>query len=173
MGKVMNTISIVLYGDITCNSKAWLEWYDYSTRMISFLELSPNYIGISSESFDSGKLLQLKRAESRVKKVINEGERIMAMSIYSLPENFVQAAFDYDVYLGRKTIGIKNHVILTLNQELFPQLNIDKTIGEMKQHINFESGEVFEMMNIESPQFYATKVNPSSAYKSLKIVKVF
>lgn len=173
MGKIINTVSVALYGDIETNSNSWSEWYTYSIQMINSLGVIPNYIGISGESFNSGKVLQLKRAETRIKKAIIDGETISAMSIYSLPEDFVQAAFDYDICFGRKTIGVKSHILVTLRQDLFSQLDVDKTINELKQHINFESGEVFEMLNTESPQFYAFKGNPCSVYKSLKIVKSF
>lgn len=172
MGKI-NTKSIVLYGKIDTSPTAWLRWYEYSLSFCKEFDIESNYVGITGDSFKSGKIMHRKRVDSRIKKSLINGESISAMTIYSLPESFKQAAFDYHVYLGREAIGKTEHIILTISDDVQLFSTIEKIVDNLKQHIEFESGQVFEMLNSESPQFYAARINPVSVYRSLKVISDF
>lgn len=167
------TISIAIYGDIEENTNSWIKWFEGSIKILSMLEIVPNYIGVIGESFKSGKILKLDRIEVRLRKSLAEGKNISALALYSLPKEFTQAAFDYDAYISRDTIGKHNHIILTLNEKNCKKLDVDKVIEELKNHINFKNGEIFEMYNTESPQFYAARAKSANACKTLDILNTF
>jgi hypothetical protein len=57
------------------------------------------------ESFKSGKVLQLKKAETRIKSALLKDKIISSIDFYSLSDGFIQAAFDYEAFIGRTTIG--------------------------------------------------------------------
>ncbi|HEY9060506.1 MAG TPA: hypothetical protein VIO64_08410 [Pseudobacteroides sp.] len=168
-----NTTSIVVYGDIEKNNSKWVTWFESSIELYRTLDIKANYIGIIGKSFSSGKILQLSRTESRLRKSLDTGEDISSISLYSLPEKFSQAAFDYDAYISRDAIGKHNHIILTLNEKFLTRADINMIIEELRKHINFVNGEVFEMYNTESPQFYAAKIKSASSCKTLNVLKKF
>lgn len=173
MSKVKTTISIVLYGSIDCNQSSWLEWSRYSKEKLKEIYKVPNYVGIIGEGFKSGKLLQLNRIQSRINKSLEEGGQISSMGFYVLPDNFTQAIFDFEAFIGRTNIGKENNILFTVNKNIAESLNIEVTIEELKNYISFKSGEVFELLNVESPHIYASKGNDVTAFKSLNVIKRF
>jgi hypothetical protein len=96
---------------------------------------------------------------------------LSSLAVYSLPNDFTQAAFDYNFYLGRNGNGGNQYIILTFPRELYGTIETASIISELKGFIQFENGQVFEMSRYECPMFYAAKVNPPSTYQSLKIIK--
>ncbi len=167
------TYSVVLYGDIKCDFNHWQKWIDYSLHKFEEINIKPNYAGINGDSFKSGKIQRLKIGINRVINSLKAGELVSSISFYALPDNFKQAAFDYEAYMGRTTIGKIDSVIIILNQSLFECLNIEKTIEELKDHIDYKSGEVFKLLNTESPHIYVSKGNDPSVFKSLRIIMSF
>lgn len=165
------TVSIVLYGNVNIDNNDWVKWYNYSKNQSIELGYPPNYIGIIGQSFTFGKIYSLQTVEKKLKKSLESGEKFDAISIYFLPNCYKQAAFDYDLYLTRTTIGRHPHIILTVLAENFSSMNVDCILEKLKEHIEFSSGQIFEMFNNESPQFYAAKVNSSKSFKSLIIIK--
>lgn len=96
------TTSIVLYGEIDkCDTNRWIDFYNYSKKIAYELSFEPNYIGLIGEGFKSGKLLTTKRTEKRLLKSLANGSSLSSMALYSLPDEYKQAAFDYNFYLGR------------------------------------------------------------------------
>lgn len=173
MRKNVIRTSITLYGEVQLDAAKWLEWFDYTKRLNDEIGYNPNYVGISGKSFKSGSILTIAKAEKRFKKAVEAGEYFDSLDVYSLPEEFKQAAFDYQTYMVRYCSYEPHHVTITLNQEDYSKIDEDKVIEDLKKFIKFSEGQIFEMSSTESPFFYASKVNPASYYKTLKILRKF
>lgn len=164
------TTSIVLYGDInSLDSKKWLDFYNYISNFIQSINLVPNYIAVSSESIKSSKISPLKRVEKKLYTAIDNKEEISSLSIYSLPDNFETAAFDYNAYICRTNRLKYSHIIVTLPIEIYKKIDYRGLIVELKNFIDFKEGEIFNLSNLESPHLYASKANAPSAFKSLDV----
>ncbi|NLP45410.1 hypothetical protein [Acetivibrio saccincola] len=171
MKKNIIKTSIVLYGEIKNDSVIWKKWYEYAKSFIEKVGYCPNYVGISGQSFKSKHILSISRIEKKFIKTVENGETFDSLEVYSLPPNFNQAAFDYEIHMARICSYEPHFILATLLQKDFLKIDVDNVINELKEFINFKNGQIFEMTNPESPFFYAAKVNPVSYYKSLKILK--
>ncbi|MGC4378614.1 hypothetical protein WD019_17080 [Fictibacillus sp. Mic-4] len=169
-----STTSIVLYGDIdSSDSITWLEFYNYSLEFAESIGFTPNYLGISGESFKSGKISTIKRTQKRLLTSLEQNESISSISIYSLPENFEVAAFDYNVYICRTNRLQYPHIIITLQSEIFEKIDHKVLVDKLKQFIAFKSGQIFKLSNLESPQIYASKANSLETFKTLEVISDF
>lgn len=100
---------------------------------------------------------------------INNNEDIKWLSIYSLPENFTSASFDYNVLITRN----KKYLSIIMNKEVYLNLNLEETLSELKNFIELNYGEIYEMNRSESPLLYASGLNEVSEFETLKILKKF
>lgn len=160
-------ISIVLYGKISTEKKAWERWYKYSKQFIHRLNYDANYISIESTTINSGKILTLKRAEKKILSAIEKGEEIEWISLYSLPNHFKSAAFDYDVSLIRN----RSYICITLKENDYLTMNSKIIIQELANFVDIEEGEIYSMSREECPPLYAARLNPDSMYKTLEIIE--
>ena len=174
MGKIKYIkTSITLYGLIEENDTLWLEWYNYSKLLTSKLGYNPNYIGVRSESFKSGKVITVKRSESKLIKVLESGERPQSLDVYCLHDNFVQAVFDYYTSFSRIRDFGKHNVTITMPQEKFYEINTDEIINELKKYIKFSHGEIYELDYTECPILYIYKGKPISKFMNFNLIKEF
>ncbi|AMQ07063.1 hypothetical protein MKY15_22640 [Sporosarcina sp. FSL K6-1540] len=168
------TTSIVLYGEIdSFDSEKWLDFYKYVINFINSLNFEPNYMAVSGVSIKSSKITSLKRIERKFCESVEKGEEISSVSIYSLPEDYEIAAFDYNVYICRTNRLKYSHIIITLPNEIFDKVDYKGVIEELKKNIEFENGEVFKLLNLESPHLYASKANDPSSFKTLDVILKF
>lgn len=158
---------ITLYGDIKTNDDKWGLWYNDAKNIVKLLGYEPNYFSIDSTTFKSGKVMSLKRSEKKLLKSIDAGDEIRWITIYSLPIDYRVASFDYDVLLIRGT----EHVSLLANVSDFKNTNEEMLLDSLKQHIAFKYGEIYDMDRDECPLIYASKANPPSSFKTLKVIK--
>jgi len=167
--------SITLYGKIEDDVMQWWEWFLFSKELTSKLGYIPNYVGITSKScFKSGKILELNRASKRLDKSVKENEEINSIDLYSLPEKFKQAAFDYFTSMVRYAgPHDPQHITISIPSKDFYHLEDENTIERLKQFIIFSTGQIYELSSSESPIFYASRVNPPSYYKTLKLLREF
>ncbi|HEY9061485.1 MAG TPA: hypothetical protein VIO64_13405 [Pseudobacteroides sp.] len=170
---IFNTLSIVLYGSVSDNIGSWKNWYEYSKKQIQDLNFEPNYIGISGTNFKSSKINTLRRIEKKLIEAFDNSEILSSLELYSMPDEFKQAAFDYNIYMIRTANLRCQRVFITLNRDIIQAININSVVESLKKHIDYTNGEVFEMTNFDNPQFYAAKMNEPSDYKSLKIIETF
>lgn len=163
-------VSITLYGKLESESKySWIEWYEYCKKNVLNLGYVPNYISIESDSIKTNKILNLSKKEKKVLLSINNNEYIKWLSIYSLPENFTSASFDYNVLITRN----KKYLSIIMNKEVYLNLNLEETLSELKNFIELNYGEIYEMNRSESPLLYASGLNEVSEFETLKILKKF
>lgn len=164
------TTSVVLYGEIdSVDSKKWLDFYNYVSNFIKSINLVPNYMALSSKSIKSSKISSVKRLEKNLFKAVESKEEISSLSIYSLPDNFETAAFDYNAYICRTTRLKYSHIIVTIPIEIFEKIDHKEFIMGLKNFIDFKDGEIFYMSILESPQLYASKANAPSTFKTLEV----
>lgn len=175
MDKSNNKVSIVLYGNVVNTSSYWHEWYLFAKQIIHDLGYTSNYLGVKGESFKSGKYLTIGRTENRLIRAIESKEKIDYITVLSLPDNFKQAVFDYYIELSRICCKDRKSIFVSMDESVYERLseNVDDFIEQLKIHIDFECGQLFQLQRKESAFFYAMKANSPSYYKSLKIIKDF
>lgn len=161
------TTSLVLWGCVKENS--WMDWYMCINKFAGDNGFDNIHFGIKGDSFKSGKIMSKRGVEKKIYNSINNRENIVSMALYSLPEEYKQASFDYDLYMGLSTLE-KAHVILSTTRTNFDFAEIG---NELRRFVYFEKGQVFQMSNHESPQFYAYQVNPRSMYSTLNVLNEF
>lgn len=165
--------SITLYGKIEEDFEMWWEWYIYSKSLTAQLGYKPNYIGVISKTFNSGKVLTISRMESKLKKVIEDEESIKSLCVFSLPKGFVQATFDYHTLITRECGDMPHHITLTFSSKIYKELDIESIIEGMKNFIGFTDGEIYELPTSECPLLYAIKANPIDSYTGLRVINTF
>lgn len=159
--------SITLYGEVKSDKDEWLNWYKKAKDIIKLLGYEANYFSIEGGSLKSGKVMRLNRNEKKLFKAINCGDEIKWIAVYSLPLDYGSASFDYDVFLVRNF----EYVTLTANISDFKKINEDEMLKLLKEHININNGEIYEMEREDCPFIYASKANSLSSFTTLKIIK--
>ena len=168
------TTSVVIYGQIdSSDAKKWLEFYNYMVRFANSINLAPNYMGVSGESFKSSKISTLKKVEKKLYTSLAENEGISSVSIYNLPADFEIAAFDYNLYICRTSRLKHSQILVTLPSDVFEKIDYMKLIEDLKNYIDFEDGKIFKLSNLESPPIYASEATDSSKFKTLEIIYEF
>ncbi|MCM3359757.1 hypothetical protein [Psychrobacillus sp. MER TA 171] len=169
------TTSIVLYGKIDQTySNNWSKFYNNAKEFTTKLGFSPTHIGIYGQSFKTGEIKDINKIENKLVKSLEKNEETLAISIYSLPENFSSAAFDYEVYISLENLDDKLYMLIaTFKDEIYNFVDERDFIEEFSNYIKFEAGQIFKLSNLESPQIYASKANSLQTFKTLEILKDF
>jgi len=161
------TISITAYGQVDTSNYKWLEWYEDFKKIIKSIGYEYNYVGISSKKLNSGKIMTVKRSESKVINELQNAEEIKSISLFSLPKDYKSASFDYDVMIVRNV----KFITIIMNKSDYLKINEEEILLLFRKYLNNISVEVYEMDRYESPLIYANKVNPESSFESLKKLK--
>lgn len=109
----------------------------------------------------------MKRTEAKLKKALENGERIETVSIYSLPEGFTQAAFEFNTFISMYK-SRNPFIMVSVPSADFGKLDKGEIIRNLGNFITCGEVEVFELSILECPLIYASKVNQESDFKSLK-----
>lgn len=161
------TISITAYGQNIDNDFKWAEWYEDAKKIIKSLGYEYNYVGIRTKKLNSGKVMKLDRNEKKVLNEIQNGEEINYISLFSLPQDFKSASFDYDVMIVRNF----RFITLIVNKSDFKKIDEEQLLLLLAKYIECLRVEIYEMDRYESPLIYASKANPASFFKSLNVIK--
>lgn len=161
------TISITAYGQNIDNDFKWAEWYEDAKKIIKSLGYEYNYVGIRTKKLNSGKVMKLDRNEKKVLNEIQNGEEINYISLFSLPQDFKSASFDYDVMIVRNF----RFITLIVNKSDFKKIDEEQLLLLLAKYIEGLRVEIYEMDRYESPLIYALKANPASFFKSLNVIK--
>ena len=167
------TTSITLYGEIINIPETFLNWLEYCKELMNRFGFIANYVGVTSESFRSGKIRSLTKIENKIRQAINKGENINYIAVYSLPNNFKLAALDFNISMCIYNNLPPMFVTFTVRRELFKGVNYEDIIGRLKHFIKFKNGEIYDIDIEEFPESYAFKANKDSSYKSLNVQKRF
>ena len=161
------TISITAYGQNIDNDFKWAEWYEDAKKIIKSLGYEYNYVGKRTKKLNSGKVMKLDRNEKKVLNEIQNGEEINYISLFSLPQDFKSASFDYDVMIVRNF----RFITLIVNKSDFKKIDEEQLLLLLAKYIEGLRVEIYEMDRYESPLIYASKANPASFFKSLNVIK--
>lgn len=161
------TISITAYGQNIDNDFKWAEWYEDAKKIIKSLGYEYNYVGIRTRKLNSGKVMKLDRNEKKVLNEIQSGEEINHISLFSLPQDFKSASFDYDVMIVRNF----RFITLIVNKSDFKKIDEEQLVLLLGKYIEDLRVEIYEMDRYESPLIYASKANPASFFKSLNVIR--
>lgn len=161
------TISITFNSRIDNDNSKWMEWYNDAKKVINLLGYNSSHVGIKSSKLKSGQVMILPKNEKKIINAIKSGEEIKYISMFSLPEDFKSASFDYNVFLVRDY----DYVTLIANKSDFYNVDEEILVEILKKYAGESSGEIYEMDRYEFPLIYAAKANPISFFKSLKIIK--
>lgn len=162
--------SIVLYGSIKVRAMEMWNCYQYFLKLNEKLGYTSTHIGVIGDSFKSGKLTHIKRTEAKLKKACENGESIETVSVYALPQEFTQAAFDYFTFMSINKSFYNQFIIVTVASEDFSKFNKVNLIDDLGNFIERKECEVFELSVLESPLIYSSKINQPTDFKSLKII---
>lgn len=161
------TISITVYGQNIDNDFKWEDWYKDAKKIIESLGYDYNYVGIRTQKLNSGKVMKLSSNEKKVLNEIQRGQEVKHISMFSLPQDFTSASFDYDVMIVRNS----QFISLTINKGDYNKIDEQQLLLLLSKYVDNLHGEIYEMDRYESPLIYASKANPISFFKSLKIIK--
>ena len=114
-----------------------------------------------------GKVRKYKRGKVLFKNLQND--KLEWVSFYALPEDYGTACLDYYIFIS---INYKYERITAIFDEGIlkgEKIEIVKQI--LRDYVQFPCvEEVYTMDKEETPLLYAAKVNPSSSFKTLKII---
>ena len=158
------TITIAFNGENFVDDK-WSELFNDSKTIVKSLSYEPTHAEISCSK--SGKILTLKRSEKKILNYLQSGEKIEYFTLYSLPEKFDCAAFDYNVFISCD----KDLMSITMNKSIYDEGKKESILNIFVKYMNSGFYEVYEMDRMESPFIYAVKANPKSSFKSLSIIE--
>ena len=161
------TISITFNGEISLDNDVWMEWYNDSKNLIRLLGYEPSHVGILSSSLKSGKVLTLKRSERKVIDSIKKNDVVECVALYSLPDPYNNATFDYNVFVGRDN----GFLTIIMNKRDYNDKIKECIINTLSKYISSKLYEIYEMDRSECPVLYAAKDNPMTSYKTLKIIE--
>lgn len=163
-----NTISITLWGNGQIKGR-WLEWYNDVGTIFKELGYKRTHIGMQSKSYVNRKIVTVARKEAQILQLLQAGEKPMSMSCYSLDKEYKQASFDYNIMAVRHS----KYLSLILNKSDSKIIDVNSVVVNLKQYIEFECGEIYQMERNEMPLIYAARANPPDAFKSLKVLDKF
>ena len=161
------TISITFNGVVDGDNAKWIQWYNDAKKIIRLLGYEPTHVGIDSTTLTSGKVMMLRKSEKKIVNSIKNGDKIKYISMFSLPDGYKSASFDYNVLLARDY----GYITLIMNKSDFNNIQEETIISILRKYIDVKFGEVYEMYRSEFPLFYAAKDSPASSFKTLKIIK--
>lgn len=161
-------ISISLWGK-TKKEQKWDEWYEDVKKLADSIGINMTHLGIRSTNYSSSKILTIRRKEKDILECIKKGEKIDSFSVYSLPENYQIASFDYDLYIVRNM----SFISISMKEKYYNSLIEQRFILSMNKYIDFETGEVFSTSDKEVPLIYTATRDKSNleTFESIKIIK--
>ena len=116
---------------------------------------------------NGGKVKKYKRGKILYNSLKNnELERV---SFFSLPENFVTAAFDYTIYIS---INYKDkYITAVFEKNILKNKKVEAIKNMLSSYMELPyTEEIYTMDKEETPLLYAARINPKSSFKTLKIL---
>ena len=98
-----------------------------------------------------------------------KNDKLERVSFFSLPEDFVTAAFDYTIYIS---INYKEKYITAVFEKNILKNEKTEVIKNMlASYMELPyTEEIYTMDKEETPLLYAKKINPISSFKTLKVI---
>lgn len=157
---------LILRGQCSANEDEWQHWLETSLEFLSGWKCSPTHMTAKGEKFPGGKVKSFNPLVGRVREALSNGTSISDLAIYSLPAEFRQAAFDYDLVVGRDSQSI----YVFADSRVIGLDDLMEFADGMARSCNVESTEVFELSRRESPFMILCGTMSKSKFKSLRIL---
>ena len=162
----MNTLSITYYGKIR-KLMNYEKLVDDIERIFCMCDKVITHWSYSITDKTAGKVKKYRRGKVLFKNLQND--KLEWVSFYALPEDYGTACFDYYIFIS---INYKYERITAIFDEGIlkgEKIKIVKQI--LRDYVQFPCvEEVYTMDKEETPLLYVAKVNPSSSFKTLKII---
>lgn len=143
------------------------EIYNKAKQLFETTGYDHNYFAYISSNFKSGKVIHIKN-EKRLKKEIEENyENVKVIELYSLIDDFKQAAFDYNVYMRIS----RENMMFTINKSDYSKDLYSAFVSLFKNVYHAGNIEVFELDKREWPLTYVCKDNDIEYYKTLVVLE--
>jgi hypothetical protein len=173
MSKLMT--SIVVYGEIDDTSEIWQKWVNFCTELAQKTTNNIEYVGVKGDGFNNSDVVRYDNIKQKLSHAITNQKSFESISMYSLPENFRQAAFDYDIYISRVRGKRASYVLTTISNEIILKEKVN--LVDLKEHIskfvNKEKGIIFEMDINEFPPKYIMGKGKDTNFRTLKVFEEF
>ncbi len=144
----------------------WIDWYKDVKFLINCIGYELSHIGVEFESYDSKKIVTVKRKEKDILLRMNNGEIPNSLECFSLPNNFKMAIFDYNIYCVRNS----RYIAYTLYENDMNEYN-EKLIRQItEKYFVPDNGEAFFTSLKEVPLLYVATRN-SDNIKSYDFIK--
>lgn len=163
--------SVAVYGSFRESNKDMLDWFSYAYELMKRLSNNPIYVGIKAKDYGN-KIQHLNRMMlDKIKKNLDEGLNFESIGLYSLPDTYKQAAFDYDIYFSRTANERIKFVQATVRKDLFDEnLSVENEIDHLSKYIIKEDYLAFEMNSNEFPPKFIMSRGKDSKYNSLELI---
>lgn len=173
MSKLMT--SIVVYGEIDDTAGLWKKWAIFCTELTQKSTANVEYISIKGDGFNNSNVVKYDNIEQKLSLAISNQKNFESISMYSLPENFKQAAFDYDIYISRVRGKRASYVQVTISNEVIlnEKVNLIDLKEQISKFVNKEKGIIFEMDINEFPPKYIMGKGKDTNFKTLKVFEEF
>ena len=167
------TRSYFLMGKVDTGCDAWIRMTDVVEKIIQTLGRNADSFFILRVDHDDDRSLKtLNGLRRKILRAKERNEKIKAMEVAALPENYRNMIFDY-IYTFD---ACDNHVMLTVNDEYmpYPAPEMEEEIIEiLRDGIEATGGQVFEMDIGELPTLYMSSLRRNRQYRTLKIIREF
>ena len=153
-------VSIFLIHNSKLTTINWNKWIKLCFDFAENKKIKFSHIGIKSESLNPNKLRTFKRYEAKMLKCINSNEIIDYIELLYLPEEFVQAVFDFKVNM---TLA-NDYVEVTMEKDMFDLIDYKKIIDKIGKIVNIINGEVNILPNDEVFNYNVNKILQRTSY---------
>lgn len=162
----MNTLSITYYGKIR-KLMDYEKLVDDIERIFCMCDKVITHWSYSITDKTAGKVKKYRRGKVLFKNLQND--KLEWVSFYALPEDYGTVCFDYYIFIS---INYKYERITAVFDEGILKDEESIIVKRMlRAYMKFPCvEEVYTMDKEETPFLYAAKVNPSSSFKTLKII---
>lgn len=167
--------SIVVYGEIDDTVELWQTWINLCVELVQKTNINVEYISIKGDGFNNSNVVKYDNIEQKLSLAINKQKSFESISMYSLPENFKQVAFDYDIYISRVRGKRASYVLVTIANEIVlkERVNFADLKENISKFVKKEKGIIFEMDINEFPPKYIMGKGKDTNFKTLKVFEEF
>lgn len=164
--------TVVSFSFKTNNKFDLMKSYKESKIIFSEIGYEYNYFGAVTDIDSSCGIKTVKRSEKKLLRILsNNQDSLIGLSLYSLPKDFLQAAFDYEFVIDFSELDNILLFMITLNKYDYNDSCKSMIITCVNKFLLHYSLEIFEMDRKETPLLYAMGSNTPDFYESLKIIE--
>jgi hypothetical protein len=152
----------VLWGRLRVENP-WKSWYEFCCDFISSLGLQATHLEVIGGPFKGSSVLQVKRTRRRLQGAFDSRAAFSTLGVYSLPDDFRQAVFDYHVFMLLTAVE-RPSVFVATSSDRMSAIDIDCLHREFSRFVEPTSGELFQSARGDS---YLTYIDDGCSREDL------